>query len=151
MTDTAIRVLVVDDHPRFAELLAVALRAQSGLCYLGHARTGAEAERLVAELRPDVVLMEVALPDADGIAVAARLGHTHPGTRVVMLTGRTEPALVARATAAGTAGFLTKTGAFGDVLNAVRTAHAGGMTVSAHVLAGLLRTHETAQSGSNSR
>lgn len=144
MTDTTIRVLVVDEHPRFAELLGVALAGHPGLSYLGHARTGADALRLVDELRPDVVLTEVALPDGDGIALAARLLETHPQTRVVVLTGRTEPALVGRATAAGAAGFLTKTGAFGDVLNAVRTAHAGGMTVSAHLLAGLLRAHEPA-------
>jgi DNA-binding NarL/FixJ family response regulator len=139
MTDTAIRVLVVDDHPRFAELLGLALDGQPALDYVGHARTGAEALRLVDELRPDVVLMDVALPDLDGIAATERLRASHPQTRVVVLTGRTEPALVGRATAAGAAGFLTKNGAFGDVLNAVRTAHAGGMTVSSHVLAGLLR------------
>lgn len=141
MTDTAIRVLVVDDHPRFAELLGVAIAGQPALSYVGHARTYAAALRLVDELRPDVVLMEVALPDLDGIVATQRLRDSHPQTRVVVLTGRTEPALVGRATVAGAAGFLTKTGAFGDVLNAVRTAHAGGMTVSSHLLAGLLRHH----------
>jgi DNA-binding NarL/FixJ family response regulator len=139
VTGTPIRVLVVDHHRTFAELLGAALDAQPALTYLGHAGTGPDARRLIDDLRPDVVLTEVTLPGYDGIAATAALRDTHPQTRVVVLTARTEPALVGRATAAGAAGFLTKTGALGDVLNAVRNAHAGGMTVSSHLLAGLLK------------
>jgi DNA-binding NarL/FixJ family response regulator len=134
-----IGVLVADDHQTFADLLGNALDRQPGIRYLGNARTGADTMRLVDELQPDVVLMEVALPDTDGITATEQLHSTHPQVKVVMLTARTDPALVGRATAVGAAGFLAKTGALGDVLNAVQIAHAGGMTVSSHLLAGLLR------------
>jgi DNA-binding NarL/FixJ family response regulator len=143
MAAEPVRVLVVDDHQTFAELLALALEGQPSLSYVGHANTAEQAMRLVVELRPDVVLMDVQLPDLDGITATERLRGQHPDVRVVVLTAHSEPALVARAAAAGAAGFLTKDGALGDVLHALHTAHGGGMTVSAHLLAGLLTNSPT--------
>jgi DNA-binding NarL/FixJ family response regulator len=140
MGDTAITVLVVDGHQTFVDVLGEALRGQPDLSYVGHARTGQEALHLVAELRPDVVLLDPELSDTDGIAVAELMRHRWPDTRVVVLTASNEAALVGRATAAGAAGFLTKNGPLGDVLNAVHTAHGGGMTVSTDILARLLRS-----------
>jgi DNA-binding NarL/FixJ family response regulator len=140
MGDEVITVLVVDGHQTFAELLGVALRGQPDLRYVGHARNGEQALRLAAELRPDVILLDPELPDADGIAIAEMLRHRQPDTRVVILTASNEATLVGRATAAGAAGFLSKNGALGDVLNAVHTAHGGGMTVSTDILARLLRS-----------
>jgi DNA-binding NarL/FixJ family response regulator len=140
MGDDVITVLVVDGHQTFAELLGVALRGQPDLRYVGHAPNGEQALRLAAELRPDVVLLDPELPDADGIAIAEMLRHRQPDTRVVILTASSEAALVGRATAAGAAGFLSKNGALSDVLHAVHTAHGGGMTVSTDILARLLRS-----------
>jgi DNA-binding NarL/FixJ family response regulator len=136
----AISVLVVDGHQTFAELLGHALAGQPDLRYVGHALTGAEALRLAAELKPNVILLDPELSDADGIAIAELLRVRQPDTRVVILTASDESALVGRATAAGAAGFLSKNGALGDVLNALRTAHGGGMTVSTDILARLLRS-----------
>ena len=135
-----ISVLVVDGHQTFAELLGHALAGQPDLRWVGHARTGAEALRLAAELQPDVILLDPELSDADGIAIAELIRVRQPDSRVVILTASEEQALVRRATAAGFAGFLTKNGALGDVLNALRTAHGGGMTVSTDILARLLRS-----------
>nr|BFE76041.1 hypothetical protein GCM10020092_093420 [Actinoplanes digitatis] len=140
MVGEAITVLVVDGHQTFAELLGVALAGQPELRYIGHARTGEQAIRLVQELRPNVVLLDPDLPDADGIAIAELLRHRQPDTRFVILTANNESALVGRATAADASGFLSKNGPLGDVLNAVHTAHGGGMTVSTDILARLLRS-----------
>ena len=137
---TAISVLVVDGHQTFAELLGHALTGQPDLSYAGHARTGAEALRLAAEVRPDVILLDPELSDADGIAIAELIRVRQPETRVVILTASTEQALIGRATAAGAAGYLSKHGPLSDVLNALRTAHGGRMTVSTDILARLLRS-----------
>ncbi|MEU8237503.1 response regulator transcription factor [Actinoplanes missouriensis] len=138
--DETIRVLVVDGHQTFAELLGHALAGQDDLQWVGHARTGQEALNLAAELTPDVILLDPELSDADGIAIAELIRVRQPDSRVVILTASEEQALVHRATAAGFAGFLSKNGALGDVLNALRTAHGGGMTVSTDILARLLRS-----------
>ncbi|MFG2110974.1 response regulator transcription factor [Micromonospora chersina] len=133
-----IRVLVVDDHQTLADLLAVALDGQATLTCVGHAGTAAEGLRLVDELQPDVVLMDVSLPDFDGITATELLRASHPDVRVVILTARTEPALVGRAMAAGASGFLTKDGALNEVLHSLNIAHSGATTVPAHLLHGLL-------------
>lgn len=134
----SITVLVVDDHQTFAELLALALGAEPALRYIGHARNSAEADAMVADLDPDVVLMDVQLPDVDGLTTTERLVAKHPDLRVVVLTAHSDPSLVTRAAAAGACGFLPKDGALRDVLQALRTAHRGGMVVPAHLLAGAL-------------
>jgi DNA-binding NarL/FixJ family response regulator len=144
LTTESIRVLVVDDHQTFAELLALALEGQPSLRYVGHAHTTAQALEMVPRLRPDVVLMDIQLPDVDGLVATERLLARHPHIRVVVLSAHTDAALVARAVAVGAAGFLTKNGALGDVLHALHTAAGGGMTVSSHLLAGLLAPAEPA-------
>ena len=140
MGDAAITVLVVDGHQTFAELLGVALRGQPELRYVGHAadRPGGAAagRRAPAGCRA----ARSGVVGSDGIAIAELMRHRFPDTRVVILTASNEAALVGRATAAGAAGFLTKNGPLGDVLNAVHTAHGGGMTVSTDILARLLRS-----------
>jgi DNA-binding NarL/FixJ family response regulator len=145
---TRITVLVVDDHQTFAELLAIALQAEQSLSYIGHARTSAQARELVSRLRPEVVLMDVQLPDLDGISTTELLVAEYPDLRVVILTAHAEPSLVARAATAGAAGFLPKDGALRDVLQALRTAHRGGMVVPSHLLAGALNAGAGHSAGS---
>lgn len=134
----SIRVLVVDDHQTFAELLAIALQSEPSLSFVGHAQTSAEARELVERLRPDAVLMDVELPDLDGIKTTEQLIADYPRLRVIVLTAHAEPSLVSRAVAAGACGFLPKGGALGDVLQALRSAHRGGMVIPAHLLSGAL-------------
>lgn len=100
-------VLVVDDHAAVREGLRRALEAH-GVCVVAEAGTGADALAAVAELCPDVVLLDVSLPDLDGVEVARRLRGQAPGTRVVMLTMYTDRATVSAALAAGAAAYLPK-------------------------------------------
>ncbi|MEV6345100.1 response regulator transcription factor [Actinoplanes sp. NPDC051851] len=138
--DGAIRVLVVDGHQTFAELLGHALAGQPDLHCVGHAPNGMEALRLASELSPDVILLDPELSDGDGIAIAELIRVRRPDTRVVILTASEDQALVSRATAFGAAGFISKNGALTEVFNALRTAHGGGMTVSTDIMARLLRS-----------
>jgi DNA-binding NarL/FixJ family response regulator len=131
-----VRVLVVDDHRTFADLLARALAAEPGLECVAQAHTSAEAVVAVGQHRPDVVLMDLQLPDRDGIATTALLTASHPQLRVLILTAQAGPAEMARAAAAGAAGFLAKDGSLSDVLDAVRSAERGTLILPPSVTAG---------------
>lgn len=111
-------VLVVDDHAAVREGLRRSLEAH-GVCVVGEAGNGADALAAVAQLAPDVVLLDVSLPDLDGVEVARRLGAQSPATRVVMLTMYTDRATVSAARAAGAAGYLPKDCTTSEIVGAL--------------------------------
>jgi DNA-binding NarL/FixJ family response regulator len=117
-------VLIVDDHVTFAESLATVLSLEPDL-RARIARSGIEAERAVAQSRPDVVLMDVALPGADGIEVALRLLAAHPALPIVVLSAYDDDPLRTRAVDAGLRGFLSKYEPLGGVIDAIRRVRAG--------------------------
>lgn len=126
---TTLRVLVVDDHSTFAELLTGAIDRERDLVSVGHATNGADAVAMFAELRPDVVLMDVQLPDIDGFAATAQILAMSPDARVIMLTAHVTADAVANAAASGICGFLAKDGHFADLLSTLRTAKRGSLAV----------------------
>ena len=121
MSQTEIRVLLVEDQRTLAEALTIALNAQPDLECVGAARTTEEALSLTATHRPDVVLMDIHLPGADGIDGTRRIKALSPAVRVFILTADATPEQFANATKAGATGFLAKDGPFPDVLAAIRT------------------------------
>jgi DNA-binding NarL/FixJ family response regulator len=131
-------VLVVDDHRALAESLALAIGAQPDLECVGTAATAADAARLAADQQPDILLIDVQLPDGDGIDVATELRAARPELRVVILTGHTDVAVLARAASAGVCGFLPKESGIAEVLSALRTARGGGMVVDGATLSAVL-------------
>lgn len=126
---TGTRILVVDDHQTFAELLLGALEREGDFECLGHASSGAEGVSLARTLGPDVVVMDVELPDMDGFAATSRILEDRPHTRVVVLTAHATPDFVARATAAGACGFLPKDGALSVMLSTLRMARPGALAI----------------------
>lgn len=137
------RVVIVDDHQTLVDLLRLALSAESDIDVVGTAGTSGEGLQLVELTRPDLVLMDFGLPDKDGVATAAEVLRRQPSTRVVMLTATHDGALISRAAAAGVCGFVAKTGAFGEVLSAIRTARTGSMVIDPTVLARLVPSQRT--------
>jgi DNA-binding NarL/FixJ family response regulator len=129
------RVLVVDDHLTFAELLSRALEAEPDLSCVGHALTAEDGVTAARRLAPDVVLMDLHLPDRDGISATAELTAQDPDVKVLILTAHASPAEMTRAGGAGACGFLAKDGSLDDVLNALRTARRGSLILPAAVLA----------------
>lgn len=123
------RVLVVDDHQTFAELLAEALDREPDFVSVGHAATGTEAIALTERLDPDVVVMDVELPDMDGFAATERIMANRPHVRVVVLTAHGSPDFVARASAAGACGFLPKDGSLAVMLQTLRSARPGSLAI----------------------
>lgn len=124
-----INLLLVDDHQVFAETLAATLGTQSDISIVGVAHTATEGREKAGALRPDVALVDVTLPDFDGIELSRQLRSVSPETRIVILTGNTEPSLFPKAMAAGACGFLIKDSSLNDVTDAIRKAHAGQVVV----------------------
>jgi DNA-binding NarL/FixJ family response regulator len=128
-------IVVVDDHRTFAELLTGALQREPDLVSLGTAATVADGVRLCLALRPDLVVMDYHLPDGDGLGAAARILAEAPETRIVMLTGNPTPEALEEAAAIGICGFLPKDGSLATVLETLRHARNGCMTVHPLLLA----------------
>lgn len=120
-----LRVLVVDDHLTFAELLAMGLDSQADIRCVGHVQSADRAPEAVARLEPDVVLVDVHLGDDDGLAVAAELHRLRPELRIIALSASLDPVDIARAARSGACAYLPKSGALDEVLTAVRTARVG--------------------------
>ncbi|MCA1783704.1 MAG: response regulator transcription factor [Dermatophilaceae bacterium] len=123
------RVLVVDDHRIFVQLLASALSAEPDLQPVGVAHDTVTALKLGRELRPDLIVMDVRLGDGDGIAVARELADDLPDTKVVVLTAFSDAGLVRAAADSGACALLAKNGDLGVLLSTLRAARRGSFTV----------------------
>ena len=149
MSGESTTVLVVDDHNVLAESLTVALSAEPGLTVVGRAGTLAEARRLVSSTRPDVLLLDVRLPDGDGVAAIPELLAAHPGAKVVVLTASTADHVLISAIEAGACGYLSKTDGLASVVVAVKAAANDEAVISPEMLARLLpRMRRTGGAGS---
>ena len=115
------RVLLVEDQRAFLESMAVVVDAQADLECVAIARNAADGLDAARRHRPDVVLMDVGLPDGDGVDVTGRLLADLPATRVIILTGRPDATVLARAAAAGASAFLLKNSSIEEILDAIRT------------------------------
>jgi DNA-binding NarL/FixJ family response regulator len=136
-TASRTRVLIVEDHRLVAEALGAALDLADDLVVVGMAGSVDEAHRLVADRRPDVVLMDRRLPDGDGVRAAAALTTSWPDLKVVIVTASDDESIVLSAMEAGCAGYVTKFRPIPELIQAVRSARAGELLVSPAVLAAL--------------
>lgn len=132
----SIRVLLADDHRMLREGLRRTLE-DNGLVVVGEADDGAEAVRLALDTEPDVVVMDVTMPNVDGVEATRQLRAQRPDARIVMLTMHSDQDIVANAIRAGASGYLTKDCSSDELVGAVR-AVAGGETVLSPGLAGAM-------------
>ena len=122
---SSIRVLVADDHDVVAEGLRGLLAAQPDIEVIGVASNGRDALERVREQRPDVVLMDVSMPELNGVEATRRIREECPRTRVVILSMHSDAEHVQRALQAGASAYVLKRSAARDALAAIRAAHAG--------------------------
>lgn len=132
------RVLLVDDHRSFSEALAAAIDQFPDLACVGTPTTIRDAVTEMAQSKPDVVLVDIHLPDGDGIDAIATLRDGQPAARFLVMTGYTDVDVLARAATAGACGFLPKESSVRSILEAIRTARDGGMLVDGSTLAAIL-------------
>jgi two-component system, NarL family, response regulator LiaR len=134
-----IRVLIIDDHHVVRRGLNLVLSTDPELEVVGEAGDGAEAVQLARKLRPDVVLMDIAMPVLDGIAATEAIARDMPGIRVLALTSATGDHAAIDAIRAGAAGYLLKDATPEEVCRAVKSVAAGAPYLAAGVAAQLMR------------
>jgi DNA-binding NarL/FixJ family response regulator len=120
-----VRVVVVDDHVMVADALCALLEREPDICVVGTAASAKQALHVIERARPDVVLLDNHLPDADGVAVASEMSRRWPATKVVMLSGDCSEAVIGQARRAGCSEVLSKEHMGRAVAAAVRAASAG--------------------------
>ncbi|ARF82245.1 response regulator [Kitasatospora aureofaciens] len=128
-----IRVVLADDQPLVRAALEMVITETADVEVVGEAGDGAEAVRLAAELRPDVVVMDIRMPGTDGIEATRQVTAAGGPTRVVVLTTFDEDEHVYAALRAGASGFLVKDMALDDILAAVRVVAAGDALIAPSV------------------
>ncbi len=131
----AIRVVVVDDHQIVRDGLVALLGALDGIEVVGTAADGREALHVIGESAPDLVVMDIQMPQLDGIEATRFLTGRDPGLRVVMLTMNEDDDTILAAIRAGACGYLLKGAGAEEVQAAIRSAAAGGMVFGASLAA----------------
>ena len=133
-----IRVVIVDDHDMVRSGLSVFLESFEDMELVGEAANGVEAVRLCARVQPDVVLMDLLMPEMDGVAATQAIRQANPQIQVIALTSFAEDQLVERALRAGTIGYLLKNASIDELANAIRAAAKGKPTLAPEAFRSLL-------------
>jgi DNA-binding NarL/FixJ family response regulator len=118
--------MLVDDHTILIEGLRAYLSYHDDVEVVGEAHDGAEAIARVAELQPDIVLMDIAMPGINGITATSLIHEQHPHTRILVLTQHEEKQYVMALLKAGASGYILKKALGTDLINALRTVAQGG-------------------------
>ena len=135
-----IRVMLVDDHMMVRRGLATFLKVFDDLQLAGEAESGEAAIQLCAEILPDVILMDMSMPDMDGATATRAIRQQFPGVQVIALTSFKEGKLIKTALEAGAIGYLLKDVSADDLVWAIRAAHAGRATLSPEAAQALVET-----------
>ena len=134
-----IRLLIADDHPIVRQGLATLLIPRNGVEVIGEAENGRQAIDLARELQPDVILMDVVMPDMTGIEATAEIKTENPDARILILTSfSTEDKLVS-AIKAGALGYLLKDAQPDDLFHAIRSVYRGQLTLPPEMALDLLQ------------
>jgi len=136
----SIRVMIVDDHNMVRRGLSAFLKVSADMELVGEARNGQEAVQVCEQVRPDVVLMDLVMPDMDGPTATRIIRERFPEVQVIALTSFQERELVQQALQAGAIGYLLKNVSTDDLIEAIRAAHAGRSTLAPEAVQALIQT-----------
>src|SRR5262245_7021285 len=146
MSDRQTRVLIVEDHQVVADGLSALLNTQRDMTVVGHAGTVAESADRAAELKPDVVLLDFRLPDGTGADAAAAIRRVAPQAKTVFLTREDSDVARFAALESGASGFIHKSKAASEVVDAIRIVAAGGNLTTPGSIATLLKRRRQSES-----
>lgn len=132
-----IRLMLADDHKMLREGLRRSM-VERGFNVVGEARDGGEAVDLAAALRPDVILMDVSMPDMDGVEATRQIKERFPDIRIVMLTMHADQDILANAIRAGANGYLVKDCSTDEIASAIETVAGGETALSPRLAASML-------------
>ena len=135
----SIRILIADDHPIVREGLSAVLETQPDFAIVGDAANGTQAVERAAALHPDVILLDLQLPELDGVAALRAIRAADPAARVIIFTAFDTDERILSAVQAGAQGYLLKGAPREELFQAIRVVHAGGSLLQPVVAARLLR------------
>src|SRR5579859_275334 len=147
-SDQPVRVLLADDHDILRQGLKMLLGLQPEITVVGEARTGREAIELVHTLQPHVVVLDISMPDIDGLEVCARIRAQTPATNVLILTMHESDEYFLRALRVGAAGYLVKKAAPPDLHMAILAVAQGGAFLYPGLAKTLIRAYTSAPTSS---
>jgi two-component system response regulator NreC len=133
-----IDILIADDHAIVRTGLRALLRSEPGLQLVGEATGGYEAIELVGKTRPDILILDLSMPDLDGIAVTRQLKPQYPDLRILILTVHEDEAMLREAIRAGASGYIVKHAAEAELIAAINTIRRGDLYVDPAMLRVLL-------------
>jgi len=142
-----IRLLLIDDFPLIREGFAAALECDPGLTVVGQAGNGEDGLRLARELQPDVVVLDLRMPEMGGMTVLERLRTEAPEAKVLVVTATEKVQPLLDAVAAGATGYLTKRCTREELRQAVITVHGGGSIISPMLAGHLLKAYSRTSRG----
>jgi len=125
-----IQIIIADDHAIFRQGLCALLAARPDIRVIGQAKDGRETADMIIRLRPNMAIVDISMPELNGIEVLKNVQTRNSGTKIILLTMHTEPELAKQALAAGVCGYLLKKNAFEDLVSAIYLIHNGGTFVS---------------------
>jgi DNA-binding NarL/FixJ family response regulator len=134
----SLRVLVADDHAVLREGLAMLIDAQPDMGVVAQARGGREATQLAQRFHPDVVVLDISMPDLDGAEAAEQIRADCPGAHVLALTRHADQGYLRRLLRAGATGYVLKKTAGDALIDAIRTVSQGGTYIDASLVGGLV-------------
>jgi NarL family two-component system response regulator LiaR len=144
-----IRVYVVDDHPMIRHGLAAMLRTETDILWVGDAANGADALQSAPPLAPDVVLMDLVMPQMDGVQAITALRPLLPKAHFLVLTSLLDANEARRAMAAGASGFLLKNASSQELVTVIRTAMRGQRVLAPEITDALMATARSKSTGSD--
>ena len=137
----SIKVFLADDHVLISDCLRLLLEAQGDIEVVGEAVDGRQTVAKVTQLKPDLVLMDLAMPNLNGIEATLQIRETSPQTRVIVLSMYSSPQHIVQALEAGAWGYLIKESAGAEVISAVRTVHEGRRYLSEKISVQMIDQH----------